>query len=270
MEDAAKRWLETYVQINRNAKNVRQTGRRVERYLLAFFRYRTVQSVTPEDLRRYRIFLERQPIAKQTVAHLLSDARCLLGWCADSQLIVRSPVPRKLLPPIQERPPDRLTDEQVKLLVGMPEPYGFVARFGLGTGMRWGEMARAQSTDVQNGALVVHQTKTGRVRRIPLPPELRRELRSRVGKLIPYSPLASGAFARMTCQLTGLKFHPHQLRHTFGCRWLERGGSLAALQQILGHSTIVTTQRYARLSDDHVRAEVERISGNSVADSVAG
>jgi len=51
------------------------------------------------------------------------------------------------------------------------------------------------------------------------------------------------------------------MRHTFGCRWLERGGSLAALQAILGHSTIVTTQRYARLSDDHVRAEVERIGG---------
>ena len=37
----------------------------------------------------------------------------------------------------------------------------------------------------------------------------------------------------------------------------------------LGHPSIVVTQRYARLTDEHVRAEAERISGNSVADSVA-
>ena len=109
--------------------------------------------------------------------------------------------------------------------------------------------------------LVVAQTKSGKVRRVPLSTELLGEIRGRVGRLVPYSVLACGAFARMIRQESGVeRFHPHQLRHTFACMWLERGGSLAALQQVLGHSTIVTTQRYARLSDDHIRAEATRIA----------
>lgn len=44
-------------------------------------------------------------------------------------------------------------------------------------------------------------------------------------------------------RMTGVEgFHVHQMRHTFACQWLERGGSLAALQQVLGHASITTTR----------------------------
>ena len=56
-------------------------------------------------------------------------------------------------------------------------------------------------------------------------------------------------------------FKVQQLRHTFACQWLERGGSLAALQQVLGHASIFTTQRYARLTDEAVMREAARIQG---------
>jgi site-specific recombinase XerD len=44
----------------------------------------------------------------------------------------------------------------------------------------------------------------------------------------------------------------------FRCRTLEAGVSLAALQQLLGHSTFTMTRRYARISDEMVQREVER------------
>lgn len=48
--------------------------------------------------------------------------------------------------------------------------------------------------------------------------------------------------------------------HTITCQWIERGGSFAALQQNLGHASAVTTQRYAKLSDEAVRREAERLA----------
>ena len=55
------------------------------------------------------------------------------------------------------------------------------------------------------------------------------------------------------------RFHPHMLRHSFACEWVDRGGSLAALQSLLGHSSITVTQRYGRISDSMVRAEMMRL-----------
>src|SRR5262249_37893753 len=158
-------------------------------------------------------------------------------------------IPRKLLPRLQERPPDRLTDDEVAKLLAIPEPHQFVVLFALGTGLRWGELCRSRASDVENGMLVVSQTKSGRVRRVPLSPDLLALVRLRVGRLVPYAEKSPGSFNKTVRNLSGVqRFHVHQLRHTFACKWLEKGGSLAALQEIVGHASIVTTQRYARIS----------------------
>jgi len=46
-------------------------------------------------------------------------------------------------------------------------------------------LVRARSLDIQNSALVVHRTKSGRIRRVPPSPELLGELRFKVGRLMP-------------------------------------------------------------------------------------
>ena len=166
----------------------------------------------------------------------------------------------RLLPKIQERPPDRLSDEEVEIATGLPDPVGFACRFLLGTGLRWGEFARLTTSDIQDAVIVVQKTKSGGARRVLLSASLRNEIRTRIGKLCPYH--WSDYLAHKVRTMTGIeRFHVHQLRHTFACRWLERGGSLAALQELLGHSSVVTTQRYGRLAEAFVEQEMRRMEG---------
>src|SRR2546428_4685520 len=210
---------------------------------------RQLRRVNGDNLRAYRLHLDgpmpvrsrqgrilpgkAKTLTPQSVKHILSDVRCFLNWCEDAGLLDRSSVPRKLLPKIQERPPDRLSEKEVAQVGALPDPEGFACRFLLGTGLRWSEFVRLQVADIQDGVMLVHRTKSGKMRRVPLTLELQHELRRRIGKLCPYR--WSDYLAQKVRDATAIEgFHVHQLRHTFACRWLERGGSLAALQELLG------------------------------------
>jgi integrase len=178
------------------------------------------------------------------------------------------------MPRIPERAPDTLTREECAVLRELPEPYGFVLRFLLSSGLRWGEMVRAQTSDIRDGVLLVGQSKSGKVRRVPLPGPIVAECSRRVGRLCPYTDSVS--FNRRIRELVaehletlteeerkpldGLKrFHVHLTRHTYASEWRDAGGSLAGLKVVLGHSSVTVTERYGHIGDDMVSREVQRL-----------
>ena len=84
------------------------------------------------------------------------------------------------------------------------------------------------------------------------------DCKGRVGSLTPFEDAC--AFNRRVRELSGIeRFHSHLCRHTFATEWREAGGSLAALQAVLGHGTIAVTERYGTIGDDLVEREALRL-----------
>ena len=141
-----------------------------------------------------------------------------------------------------------------------------------GTGIRWGELPMLRS-QVRGDHFYTQEGKTG-MRMVPLPESVADSLRSigdrqRLWLMDDGRPMTlSGLhmrFRRMrdrSRHLPGIDIHitPHLLRHFFAVQFLESGGDLRALQEILGHQDISTTAIYLTVTVRHLQASMKRHS----------
>lgn len=260
--DAGVRWMRTYVATTRNPKGQRLAWTRFLKYMrFSCLDRDSLQSMSEDDIREFRIELEQMwSLGPYTVTHIMSDLRCLLRWAVGVGLLERSPFPARVMPRIPEVAPRGFDAREVAVLEAVPGIGGSVLRVLLGTGLRWAEACRATQDDVRGALLEVGNTKSGRLRRVPLSAQLREEIARGGHRIVPFAPNSPGSFSRKIRRYTGIPdFHVHRCRHTFAMTWLANGGNLAVLQHILGHRDLTTTMRYARVTDALVEQEAARV-----------
>ena len=144
----------------------------------------------------------------------------------------------------------------------------------LSTGMRKGELLALtwDCIDLERGHVVLYNTKNGTNRGVPLTRQAVDVLREygKVRRLdtplvFPRASGKGGAFMRRAF-LSALKaavvadFRWHDLRHTCASYLAMAGVPLLSIAEILGHRTLQMTKRYAHLSADTVRADLEKMS----------
>ena len=157
-------------------------------------------------------------------------------------------------------------------------------RLALNTGMRRGEMLGLewQRVDIKAGLIhleAVH-TKAGKRRSVPLNDTARSALISRMRFRAGNCPASRWVFCDQTgdriacvkrsfgtaCRRAGIEdFHVHDLRHTCAAWLVSAAVPLPEVRDLLGHSTITMTERYAHLAPENVRAELSRPSGMPLA-----
>ena len=122
------------------------------------------------------------------------------------------------------------------------------------TGLRRNELCRLTKADVSEGMLNIWQTKNGKARSVPMTARVqevikRRSVTATAAKLFPVMPeTLSDHWDRVRYHLKLDDVVLHCFRHTTASRLVQRGVSLATVQQWMGHKTIQTTLRYAHLS----------------------
>ncbi|ECR7999953.1 tyrosine-type recombinase/integrase [Salmonella enterica] len=133
---------------------------------------------------------------------------------------------------------------------------GTVVRICLATGARWSEAEKLTQSQVLPGRITFTNTKSKKNRTVPISDTIQKLLPKRRGRLF------SNCYEAFTWALKKVKIElpegqrTHVLRHTFASHFMMNGGNILVLQQILGHSTILMTMRYAHFAPDHLEAAV--------------
>lgn len=121
------------------------------------------------------------------------------------------------------------------------------------SGLRRGELLALTPEDRRDDSLVLNDTKNGRPRVVPLPPQAMKI--SLPIKLSPDGLEWGFREARRKAGLHAVRFH--DLRHTYASWLVQSGASLTVVRDLLGHSSLAVTSRYAHLAHEHLRDAVD-------------
>ena len=230
------------------------------RHLVDFFGSSRLRHIKPQRIEDYK---EKRLSEGRTPATVNREVACLKNIFAIAirdNLVRDNPAKQvKLLREDNEVTRVLSKHDERKLLEAAAPHIRAIIVCALETGMRLGEILglKWENVDLQVGLITVTKTKTGKKRIIPINDRLRQVLRDRIkrGIAAPVFWLKDGKrltdiktgykAALRRAGLTERKYRFHDLRHTFATRKIQKGVDPFTVQELLGHASITTTQRYA-------------------------
>jgi len=239
-------------------------------------------------IRGFLSHLYDKGLSKTSVARALAAVRSLYRWLAQEGVVEQNPAKLVSTPRLPKKLPRVPTIEEMNFVLDgkMPEVASFPERDRLmfellyGCGIRNSELVGINLDDISlsNEAILI-RGKGKKERYVPFGGSALAALsvylpwRQQVLATLKKTFSAKGMPAllvnqrggRLTTRSVGRivkriavakglspEVHPHTLRHAFGTHMLEEGADLRAIQELLGHERLATTERYTQLSVKHV------------------
>ena len=234
-----------------------------------------IVSATEDELSEYINWLKGQGKSVATVSRCIASLKCLYSYLTIRQIIAENPATKLVPDKGEHKLPQILTSQEVDLLLEQPEcidakGYRDKAMLELlyATGIRVTELINLDITDINLAAGVIRCSTRDKERLIPMYAKAVKALSDYVTLVRPQMialPDEPSLFVNVNGERMSrqgfwkiIKYYqkkaniekditPHTLRHSFAAHLLENGADIHAIQEMLGHADISSTQIYTHV-----------------------
>jgi integrase/recombinase XerC len=282
VDKAVSQFLLSLSQRNASAHTIKAYRGDLEEFA-AYIGARGWKQIDHIAIRGFLSRLYEKGLGKTSVARALAAVRSLYRWLAQEGVVEQNPAALVSTPKLTRKLPRVPTIEEMNVVLDgqMPEAAAFPERDRMmlellyGCGIRNSELIGINLEDIRLSDEAILIRGKGKKQRYVLFGDavkvaLKAYLPARLQMLSERRKISSALLinrrgGRLTTRSVGRiikkiavakglspDVHPHTLRHAFGTHMLEEGADLRAIQEMLGHERLSTTQRYTQLSIKHV------------------
>ena len=283
MEKRIKLFLEFLQKDKKLSNNTLQSYKRDITQYESYINEENLQylKVTNEDIKKYLENLKNIGKKTSTISRNLASIRSFYQYLVRTKKVKEDPTEGIQSPKVEKRVPSVLSSKEVELLLEQPKTVDLkgirdkaMLEFAYATGMRVTEIINLDIDDVNLKEGYVSCSNANKQRNIPLGAISINALKEYIKKARPYL-IKSEDEKSLFVNINGkrlkrqgfwkiVKFYkeqahiekeitPHVLRHSFATHLLQNGADLKAIQVMLGHSDISSTQVYMQFQDEGLK-----------------
>ena len=283
MEKRIKLFLEFLQKDKKLSNNTLQSYKRDITQYESYINEENLQylKVTNEDIKKYLENLKNIGKKTSTISRNLASIRSFYQYLVRTKKVKEDPTEGIQSPKVEKRVPSVLSSKEVELLLEQPKTVDLkgirdkaMLEFAYATGMRVTEIINLDIDDVNLKEGYVSCSNANKQRNIPLGAISINALKEYIKKARPYL-IKSEDEKSLFVNINGkrltrqgfwkiVKFYkeqahiekeitPHVLRHSFATHILQNGADLKAIQVMLGHSDISSTQVYMQFQDEGLK-----------------
>lgn len=251
------------------------------RQFLKFLRDESLEiySATKDSVRDFIMVLTENRYNRNSVVRKLSTLRRFYTFMVKRGFVGENPLVSLFSPKQEKVLPNFLTQSEMeKLIENIPldDPLGIrdraIVEFLYSTGIRIGELVRLDISDIRDARQILIKGKGNKERIVFLGEYAIKSLKKYLEEVRPKlirndkekALFLSRFGTRLTCRSIermmekygiqiGKDISPHTIRHSFATHLLENGADLRAVQELLGHSDLSTTQKYTHITLERLK-----------------